>query len=212
MNGFADIVAKSMSVILYPLFVPTYGMILFCWAHSLHIAPLNGVWIGVAIGGTFILTCVLPITSIWIMMKNGDVKDLQIEDRHQRTMPYLYSLLGFVFWSYLLTSILHAPLFLSFIAIGATIAIGLVMLINRFWKISAHLSGMGGLVGGIMTYCLGIGAVPTWNTIGLWLGLSWLLMYARLRLNAHTPAQVCTGWLLGMACTFLPYCIYNYVA
>ena len=125
-------------------------------------------------------------------------------------MPYMYAFLGFGFWAYLLVKILHAPLYLGGIAVGAAIAIGLVTVINRRWKISAHLTGLGGLIGGIMSYCLGIGAIPTWGTWVLWLGLSWLLMAARLRLNAHTGTQVSAGWLLGIACTFLPYLILSY--
>jgi len=144
------------------------------------------------------------------MMKHGDVKDLYIDDPHERTMPYIYSALGFGFWSYLLISILHAPLYLAFIAIGATTAIGLVAIINLWWKISAHLTGFGGLVGGVISYCIGIGAIPTWGTISLWLVLSLLLMYARLRVDAHTPAQVSAGWLLGIGCTAIPFCIYCY--
>ena len=168
------------------------------------------MWVAVAVIGTFILTCLLPITAIWIMMKKGDVKDLNIDNPRERTIPYLYSALGFGFWSYLLVQILHAPVFISCVAIGATLAIGLVAIINHWWKISAHLTGLGGLVGGVLTYCLGLGAYPTWGTLCLFLGLSWLLMWARLYLDAHTAAQVCTGWLLGMICTFVPYCIFNY--
>ena len=201
-----------MSVVFYPLFVPTYGIALFCWAHTQHVAPLNGIWTAVAIGGTFLLTCILPITSIYIMMRRGEVKDLELDNPRERTMPYLYSAISFMFWSYLIVSILRAPLFLTFIAIGATTAIGIVAIVNRWWKISAHLTGFGGFVGGILCYCLGIGAVPTWSTLVLWFGLSLMLMYSRLRLDAHTPAQVCAGWLTGIACTFLPYCIYCYAS
>ncbi len=211
MNKILDIVAKSLSVLLYPLFIPTYGIILFCVAHSLHIAPLAGVWIAVAVTGTFLLTCVLPITAIWILMKKGLVKDLYIDNPKERTMPYVYAALGFGFWCYFLTHILHAPTFLSGVAVGATIAIGLIALINRTWKISAHLAGLGGLIGGILSYCLGIGAIPTMGTWALWLGLSWLLMWARLYMDAHTGAQVSAGWLLGIACTFLPYFIVSNV-
>ena len=207
-----DHIAKVLSVVLYPLFVPTYGVVLFCWAYSLHVVSLAWVWILIAILGTFLFTCVLPITAIWIMMKRGLVTDLQIADARERTMPFIYTIFGFGFWCYLMIAVLHAPLFLAYIAVGATIAITIVAFINRFWKISAHLTGFGGLVGGLMTYCLGIGAMPTWDTLALWLGLSLILMFARLRLNAHTPAQVCAGWLLGLTCTFIPYCIYNYVA
>jgi membrane-associated phospholipid phosphatase len=135
---------------------------------------------------------------------------MQIENARERTMPFLYTIVGFGFWCYLMINVLQAPLFMGFITIGATVAIGLVALINRSWKISAHLTGFGGLFGGLMTYCLALGAIPTWGTFVLLLTISLILMYARLRLNAHTPAQVCAGWLLGLACTFLPYCIYAY--
>ena len=212
MNRFADIVAKILSVVLYPLFVPTYGISLFCYAYSLHVAPMAIRWILIAIIGTFLLTCVLPITAIWIMMRRGEVKDFYIDDPRERTMPYIYALMGFAFWAYLLVAILHAPLFLSYIAIGATVAIGIVATVNRWWKISAHLIGFGGLVGALFCYCIGIGAIPTVGTMILWFGLSLLLMVARIYLNAHTPAQVCAGWLVGMACTALPYCIVSLCA
>ena len=211
MNRLTDIIAKILSVALYPLFVPTYGVALFCYAYSLQFAPLVPIWMIIALVGTFLLTCILPITAIWVMMRRGEIKDLYIEDPRQRTMPYLYSAFGFGFWCYLLISVLHAPTPLRFICVGATLAIVIVMLINRYWKISAHLAGIGGLVGGIFCYCMSIGAVPTVGAFCFWLGLSLLLMFARLRLNAHTPAQVSTGWLLGIACTTIPYCIFTYV-
>ena len=207
-----DIVAKALSVLLYPLFMPTYGVALFCYAYSIHVMPLVGVWTLIAILGTFILTCLLPITAIWIMMKRGEVSNLQIENPRERTMPFIYTIFGFGCWCYLLISVLHAPLVLGFIAVGATVAIIIVALINLRWKISAHLTGFGGLLGGLMSYCLSLGAIPTWGTLTLWLGISLILMYVRLHLNAHTPAQVCAGWLLGISCTFLPYCIYSYAA
>ena len=208
MSRFYTILAKSLSVILYPLFVPTYGMALFCYAYSLHTeTPFPWIWTTIAIVGTFVLTCVLPITAIWILMRRGTVTDLNINDARERTMPYLYSMMGFGFWAYLMIAVLHAPLSLAYVSVGATVAIGLISLINRWWKISAHLTGLGGLIGGLFSYCLEIGALPTWGTLVLWFGLTWLLMAARLYLNAHTSTQVCAGWLLGMICTFLPYCI-----
>jgi len=212
MNRLTEIVSKALSVLLYPLFVPTYGVALFCYAISIHVCPLPPVWYGVAIIGTLVLTCLLPMSAIWILIRKGEVSDIQIADAQQRTVPYLYTIFGFGCWSYLMISVLRAPMFLSLVAVGATIAIGLVALINRYWKISAHLTGMGGLFGGLMSYCLGLGAIPTWGTICLWGAVSLALMYARVRLSAHTPTQVCAGWLLGIVCTFLPFYLYSYVA
>ena len=211
MNKALDIAAKALSILLYPLFIPTYGIILFCVAFSHHVQPLLPVWSIVAISGTLLLTCLLPITAIWLLMRRGKVQDLYIDNADERTVPYMYAVLGFGFWCYLLIAILHAPLYLNCVAIGATVAIGLIALINRTWKISAHLTGLGGFVGGLMSYYVGVGLFPSTWMLVLCLALSLLLMCARLRVKAHTPEQVCTGWLLGIACTFLPYCVISYV-
>lgn len=209
MNQALRIAAKGMSVVLYPLFIPTYGMALFCYA-LMQLTPMPLVWPLIAVIGTLILTCILPITAIWMLIRRGAVKDLQIEDAGERTMPYIYTIFGFGFWSYLMIHVLHAPLCIAYITIGATVAIGLIAIINRWWKISAHLTGLGGLIGGIMSYYLGIGMMPSWGLMsGLFL-LSLALMYARTGLGAHTPAQVSAGWLLGITATFVPYCLYQY--
>ncbi len=211
MKRFFDIAAKALSVLLYPLFVPTYGIALFCWAFNQQVFPLATVWVLVAIFGTLVLTCLLPMSAIWILIRKGEVQNMQIDNAGERTVPYLYTALGFGFWSYLMTAILHAPIYLGFVVCGATLAIFVITLINRWWKISAHLTGLGGLVGGLMAYCLGIGALPTWGTLVLWFGITLLLMYARIYLKAHTASQVSAGWLLGLFCTFIPYCLYVYV-
>lgn len=211
MNQVIHIAAKTLSILLYPLFVPTYGIALFCYAY-MRLTPVPPVWSVVAVFGTLILTAILPITAIWILIRRGVVTDLQMENGGERTMPYVYSAFGFGFWSYLMIAILHAPLCIAYVTIGGTIAIGLIAIINNWWKISAHLTGMGGLVGGIMSYYLGIGAMPSWVLLVCLFLLTLALMYARLSLNAHTSAQVCAGWLLGITATFLPYCICEYAA
>ena len=210
MKKLVDIIAKALSILLYPLFIPTYGLALCCYADAVREVQISPVYWIVAIGGTFVLTCVLPLTAILIMMRRGEVKDLQIENAAERTMPYVYAVMGFVFWCYLLIGILHMPLYINAVGIGETVALALVTFINRYWKISAHLTATGGLFGGIMSYCLGTGILPTWGTLCFWLVLALLLMYARLWLRAHTPTQVVVGWLLGLVCTFIPYLIISY--
>ena len=89
------------------------------------------------------------------------------------------------------------------VAIGATVALLAVTIINRWWKISAHLTALGGLLGGVMSITLYYSVLPTPLIIGM-LIVSLLLMYARLYLNAHTPWQVVCGYLLGIVLTFIP--------
>ena len=212
MRALIHMVSQALSYILYPLFVPTYGMALFCYAFAQRSAGIPVVWSLVAIIGTLFLTCLLPLSAILMLMRRGRVSSLQIENPAERTMPYIYSTVGFGFWAYLLIRILQAPTYICMTGVGAAVALVAVLLINRRWKISAHLTGFGGLTGGLFSYWLGVGALPGWGGLVLLFALTLALMYARLYLRAHTPGQVVAGWLLGLSCTFLPYCMWTYVA
>ena len=95
------------------------------------------------------------------------------------------------------------------VAIGASLALLAVTIINHWWKISAHLTALGGLLGGICSISLYYNVLPSSLIIGI-LIVSLLLMYARLYLNAHTPLQVVCGYILGIVCTFTPNLIIYY--
>ena len=41
MRRFFNIAAKALSILLYPLFVPTYGIALFCYAYHTQVNPLR---------------------------------------------------------------------------------------------------------------------------------------------------------------------------
>ena len=98
---------------------------------------------------------------------------------------------------------MRLPLVLFVVAIGATIAILLITIVNHWWKISAHLTAMGGLLGGICSIALTYSILPT-TLIICTLVISLLLMYARLYVNAHTPLQVVCGYILGLIFTSIP--------
>lgn len=207
----STIAANTLSAVCYPLLIPTYGMLLFCWS----LTPLVGnslpfsAWF-VSAGTTFILTALIPVTAIMIRIRRGKISDIYITRPEQRTVPYLYTAVGFSFWCYFVICVLRAPLYIDLVAVGATLALFVVMLINFRWKISAHLTGMGGLIGGVMShYLVGPGG-PLWLPIVL-LAVTLLLMYARLYVRAHNSMQVVAGFLLGLAMTLLPNLIMMYV-
>ena len=77
MSRILDIVAQALSILLYPLFIPTYGVALFCYAFSMHVLPLPWIWSLIAVIGTFFFTCLLPITAIMILIRRGKVHDLR---------------------------------------------------------------------------------------------------------------------------------------
>lgn len=203
-----DILAKGLSALCYPLWIPTFGMVLFCAAFVGRKAIVPTVFWWVACGGTFVFTALIPLSLILLMIRKGQIKDIYITSSQERVVPYIYTIAGFGFWSYFVAAVLNAPAFLLWTALGATLALVVVTIINHWWKISAHLCAMGGLLGGICSYALCYGILP-FGTVCAVLGVSLLLMYARLYVGAHTPLQVVVGYLVGLLCTFIPnYIIY----
>ena len=196
------ILSRALSIMLHPLFMPTYGMILYMAAMRVRTPNLPSIYIHIGIITTFVLTALIPIILMLILWKRGSISSLHIDNASERTTPYIYTLICFGFWCVFI-HIIRLPKVWLVIAIGATCALLCVTIINYWWKISAHLTAMGGLLGGICSIALFYNTLPTALIITI-LVLSLLLMYARLYLNAHTPLQVVCGYLLGILSTFIP--------
>ena len=208
MNKAFTILSQAISIVLHPLFMPVYGMSIYLLSTRHRIPNIPNIYIWTSIVGTLFLTAIIPITLIFLLVKYGQVSSIEIRDANQRTKPYIYTLICFGFWCYFVRVTMHFPLVWLLITIGATLALTSVTLINYWWKISAHLIGIGGLLGGICGIALTTAILPT-TLVSTILFLSLLLMYARLYLNAHTPLQVISGFLLGVLCTFIP-CLIAY--
>ena len=202
MNKTLYYISRAISAVLYPMFIPTYGMLIYFLALRSFISyPAPLIWIGVI--GTLIFTCLLPLSVILVMIHRGNLTDIYIRNSKQRTMPYVYSTICYGFWTYFCWQVMHLPLFIVLTAAGATVALLLVLLINRTWKISAHLAALGGLFGGMMSFSLSTGVSATWALIGCSV-TALLLMFARVYDESHTPLQVVFGYLLGTLATFIP--------
>lgn len=200
MSKFAHILSRILSAIAYPLFIPTLGVVLYSLLYSrLTPAIPMGAYIYYC-GLTFVLTCLIPLGGILILIRKKVVTDIYITDARERRIPYIITLSCFCIWCFLVVRYMHVLPAFRLSAIGATMALCIVNLINPYWKISAHLTGIGGLIGGFILYQPVMGCVL--------LGVALLLMYARLYLDAHTPLQVVCGWLLGLVMTFIPNLIY----
>lgn len=200
-----NLFARILSIVLQPVFIPFYGFVLLTtYDPSLSNLPLSAksmIWLIV-----FLTTCLLPSAVIGIGLKTGMISDSFISNRKQRPIPYIFTVLGYaicIYWLYQL----GIDLFYTAPLIGAIIGLFIILPINYFWKISAHLSAFGGLCGGVFTFALIHGTAPILSFIGLVL-LSGLLGWARMELKAHTFGQVCCGWLNGFLCITITWLLF----
>jgi membrane-associated phospholipid phosphatase len=190
-----------ISLVFQPLLIPTYAMLLLM---NMDIfVPMPLFWRLVAIIGTLLFTGILPALPIWLMMRKGEVQDLFISKKEERTMPYLFSLMAYVFWALFMWRTLQFPLFIVAMGMGSAISIFVIVFVNLKWKISAHAAGMGGLCGSVFGVCYRTAINPVW-LFTIILVISALVALSRLELKAHTPAQVLAGFAVGFAAVFTP--------
>lgn len=190
-----------ISFVLQPLLIPTYAVLILLFSNMSIYYPKQ--WKYFALGGTFVFTALIPLIPMLILYGRGLINSMYITKREERTLPYIFTFISYVFWNFFLWNVLKLPFFFVVMGVSATASILITLLINLKWKISAHMGGIGGLTGAVVAYCMLMGSNPVGLIVSLFI-LVGLTALARLELKAHTPAQVVAGFLLGFFSVFAP--------
>ena len=194
-------VANFLSTVLSPLLMPTYGVFLVLWVSVLCLLPY-----GTRVAVLLIcmgITCILPLIFLSVLRHFKLVKNLHVDIREQRFIPYLFTVLCYAVAAYYLYYC-HSPQWFVMFMVGSAITVLLMALINLKWKISAHMAGIGGIVA--LLYQLHVQGLSAFD-------LLWLLCFviivagalgsARLALRRHGLWQVLAGAVLGFLCVSL---------
>lgn len=193
--------SRSLSVLLHPLWMPTFTVLLCYYLDprlSFAMVPLFRWWVCLIV---FLMTGVFPLTSTLVMVRGGVINGLSMPQRRERIPVYLVTLLYYGMGYWVLRRIPLHPLMLA-VVLGAATALALCLLITLRWKISAHMVGIGGLLGALFAVVF-LHHVPATLVLSLVLLLAGLLGTARLWITDHTPAQIYSGALLGLCCVFV---------
>jgi membrane-associated phospholipid phosphatase len=188
-------IAKLLSVLFHPLLMPTYAiLILFnINSHYLNVLPFDYKLI--LLGFVFVFTFILPAVSMFFMVKLKLVESIEMHSSKERPIPLIIVSLFFYATYHIFRELPVDTIFTMFM-LGATVLVLLSLLINYFHKISLHMMALGGLMATIIGFSFLIH-----QDIRIYLFLiifiSGITGTARLKLDAHTPSQVYTGFLLG---------------
>lgn len=193
-TNIPDGLAKAVSVVFHPLFMPLYGLIIMMEAPTfIHYMPSNVKNVLFLI--VFINNVLIPLAFLPILRYRNIISSYNIEERSERVMPLLmtsilYCTTSFIVFRY------QIPFFLKSFIFATSILSVLVSMINFGWKISVHSVGAGALVATVVVLSLKLHTPLTGYLLAVILA-GGLILASRLRLNSHNPAQVWVGFLTG---------------
>lgn len=190
--------AHFFSAVLTPLLMPFYGICVLFFFSYLYILPISfKLFIA---SGVLFFTAILPAIAILWMYKTGKVKSIGLNDQGDREIPYLINLIGYGFCLYFLYKA-RLPVWVLGFFVGCIGSIITALLINIRWKISAHLTGIGGLTG----LAFGLASIQMTFPIVLFctlILLTGILGSSRVGLGRHTLMQVIAGTANGFIWVF----------
>lgn len=152
---------------------------------------------------SFFLSVVMPLVMMWILLRFKMISSLQLTERSERILP-LFVVGASYFITYQMYSSMMLPAGFQLIFKGATYLVFVCMVITLFWKISLHMLSIGATIGFLMAIGLHYEWLFPQIILPIFL-IAGLVGYARLRLQAHTPAQIYVGFLTGWLLLFVGF-------
>lgn len=206
-NKFIAGLANFLSTVLSPLLMPTYGIFLALWVSVLCLLPY-----GTRVSTLLMcmgITCILPLIFLSVLHHFKLVKNLHVDVREQRLMPYLFTVLCYAVAAYYLY-FRHSPQWLVMFMVGSAITVLVMTLINLKWKISAHMAGIGGVIALIyQVHVMGLSAFGLLWLLCILIIVAGLLGSSRLVLKQHDTWQVLAGAVVGFLCVSLTMKIFG---
>lgn len=195
--------ARICSTIFHPFIIPVAGIFL-----SLYFSYMRMLGVGYTINILLMIvlfTIAIPGLGVLLLYKTRRITSVGLVNREERTLPYIIFFFSYIMGAAFLWWANLRGVQLGFF-IGGLIAIIVDLIVNRWWKISVHMTAMGGFTGLIfvmsfLQYIMYTEYIPLLQVIAL-LG-SGALGTSRIILKRHTIGQVCCGFINGFFWVFV---------
>ena len=196
---FVIVFSRLLSALFRPMYYPLVGFVMMFTMTYMEIFSWKfKLWV---LCTTYIFTIGLPLLGIYLYRRFSGLSTFQLRQRQYRIWPYVICLLSYISFLKVIYA-MHLPHFMCGIIVGALFIQSVCFLLNLRWKVSIHSAGAGGIIGALLAYSL----IFSFNPVG-WLCIAIILdgmvMSSRMILRQHSLAQVLTGSVVGIVCSYL---------
>lgn len=192
-------VSRFVSGLFTPFMVPFAAFLILFLFTYLRLMPIQ--YKLVVLGIVYCFTVLMPVGIIFIYGRISGWTLRQLSEQKKRIVPYLLTIISYVFCVIMMYR-LNIPPYMIGVIVASLVVMIVFVLTNFKWKFSAHLGGMGVVVGCIVSFSAIFGYNPVW-----WLCLAILgtgvVGSARIVLEEHTLSEVLSGFTIGLVATLV---------
>ncbi|WP_339705559.1 PA-phosphatase [Algoriphagus aquimarinus] len=150
-------------------------------------------------------TLVIPMVTVFGLRLSGTLRSVHMAELKDRAIPFSVTSIYYILTVYFLYQKKEFDPILWQVLGVITLAILVLTVVTFFWKMSAHMTGMGGLLAAVLV--LGL-KFPNFQPLYPLLGslvLTGLVGTVRLYLNAHKPVELYVGLAFGFSLCFIGF-------
>ena len=192
-------VARITSIVFTPFSIPFLAFLVLFLFSYLRIMPI--LYKGIVLGIVYCFTILTPTITIFLFRKINGFARQELSERKKRYVPILLTIISYVFCLLMMRK-LNIPWYMTGIIFVSLVISIICILVNLKWKLSEHMAGMGGIIGGLVSFS----ALFSYNPVVWWclvILIAGILGSARIVLGHHTLGEVLSGFVVGLVCSFL---------
>lgn len=196
--------ALLISVVFQPLLIPSlvFGLILYAVPEATSIPAefKDRIFFLIVLS-----TLLIPMITIIGLRLSGTLKSLHMNEIQDRLIPFSITSVYYLLTAYFLYQKTELdPILWQTLSLITIAVIGLTV-VTFFWKMSAHMTGAGGLLAVVLVLGYKFHTFQVLYPLILSILLVGAIGSARLFLGAHKPIEIYVGMFFGFLVCFLGF-------
>lgn len=197
-------VAKVLSYLFHPLFIPTYIYLFLVYQFPMEFADTTELGMQLKLVSVFFITAFLPAFAVFLLWKLEFSSSVFLRTQRERIIPFFITMFMYWWMFYLSGNMRDQPAVLRFFFFGLFAATPIGVVINNYIKISLHGMAVGAALMAMILF-----AFYYQVNLGLPISIATIIAGAvcssRFIAGHHTNKEMYSGLLLGAFCQLLGY-------
>ena len=150
-------VARVTSMVFTPFSIPFLSFLVLFLFSYLRIMPIQYKLI--VLGIVYCFTILTPTITIFLFRKINGFARQELSERKKRYVPILLTIISYVFCLLMMRK-LNIPWYMTGIILASLVVSVICIAVNLKWKLSEHMAGIGGVIGGLVSFSALFGYNP----------------------------------------------------